>query len=396
MDSTLSPIQSSAMDVELSKASNHQDCHPLSLTNANSSVFISLPLRCTDTPLSTHMAGNKSVIRFLRLAGVIWSSQRKEEYKVAKVLQYCWNIGFIRLFLALGVFLYGGYSLVDGFMMQQVSFWTVGLCMIAQNGVMFPSLLSIQQRLNKVAAENDIIFYTDSVKWSYRILILTFLISCIYAIILYSMTTATDSLRIIWIAGIVFNQFAYACVLGANLLFIMLDCKVSSVLLDQLINLHKLDLLTLDKYNGVRTEIQNRVNNSYYLNWAIVVNSMLNFLTVLLLILTYSSEFAVGELGLCFLLLKEMPFLLIVFIASANVNEKSDKLTIMLGTDAWDVEHMTKCNSRLIIYANAEAKRISFPMAGLRMNHKDIRKQLFGWVLASVVAVVRAAVGKVA
>ncbi len=232
--------------------------------------------------------------------------------------------------------------------------------------------------------------------WSYRILFTTTSISCLLPI-LDIVSFSKDNSQAISLATyaiLFFGQTAYSLILSANLFFILLDCKVSSVLVDQLINLQKENLLTLDKYNAVRTEIDNRVKNTFWLNFMLVVVCILNGLAALALLVfsTLTIEFKIVAL---LLLIKELPFLIIVFYKSAGVNDKSDRLITMLATDAWDIEQITQCNHRTILYINAEGRRISFPLAGLRMNYKDVHRQFAGWLLAAIFAVIKAAIGDI-
>ncbi len=276
----------------------------------------------------------------------------------------------------------------------------MGVSLIFQTLVILPSLKSIQNRLNKSVATTDLLHYNIALIWSHRIFVLTAIFALIFPIVEIYISTVIfkPAFRSVFLALIVFlGQWAYCCILSANVLFLILDCKLASAYVDELITLHKNGLLTLEKYNVVRIEIKNRVNSSLILNYSIIVVSIVNFVIFLLLIVfaNFFNGWLAVLIGLYFVLLKELPFLVILFFHSAEVNEKSDRLTIMLGTDVWDLEHFEKCSNRFALFANAEAQRISYPLAGLRMNYADIRRQLIGWTLATVIAVVKAVVGTV-
>ncbi len=290
------------------------------------------------------------------------------------------------------LFLFGcvvyGVAVIVMISVFQSGRYGLSTCLMFQTAVLLPSLRSISQRLKNIVATNDLIFYNDSLVWCRRSFMLTFGFASLFSCIVVGLFATVTPMLILFAVGLWIGQLAYCCVLTANLLFILVDCKVSSVLLDELVSLHRHDLLTVDKFNQVREEIDRRANTSLWLNYSIVVVCIVNVVGALMFLFFSPLQ--------SWLLAGMLCFLLIVFVKTAGANEKADRLLDMLATDKWDVEQSDQCRNRLVLYANAERRRISFPMAGLRMNYSDVRRQLIAWCLAAVISLLKAVFGNAA
>jgi hypothetical protein len=167
--------------------------------------------------------------------------------------------------------------------------------------------------------------------------------------------------------------------------------------------------------------VESRVSHSLWLNYVLVVTSLVNVVGVIFaLFLFQGNHIPQVTIGVTFLLLKEVPFLVVVFYKSAGVNERSEKLVSMLAIscdnndehDVCEQQQQSQSQSRntthnthnmattthhtqqrTVLYINASGKRISFPLAGLRLTYQDVGQQLGVWSVAILFSVARSAVG---
>ena len=167
--------------------------------------------------------------------------------------------------------------------------------------------------------------------------------------------------------------------------------------------------------------MESRVSHSLWLNYVLVVTSLVNVVGVIFaLFLFQGNHIPQVTIGVTFLLLKEVPFLVVVFYKSAGVNERSEKLVSMLAiscdnddehdvceqqqqSQSYNTTHNTHIThnmvtthhtqQRTVLYINASGKRISFPLAGLRLTYQDVGQQLGVWSVAILFSVARSAVG---
>jgi hypothetical protein len=88
---------------------------------------------------------------------------------------------------------------------------------------------------------------------------------------------------------------------------------------------------------------------------------------------------------------KEILFLCICFYEAALINEKSDKLAVMLTENHWKDEIETV---RLSLVCNILAKPISFYLLGTRLKKKDIILQIMGVSVTTAIGIIKGIVEK--
>eukprot|EP01038_Epipyxis_sp_PR26KG_P010247 gene10247-13783_t len=360
------------------------------ISSNKTAILFSFPLEYTKEPLLHNLARNQRVLWFLRVSGMVWttSPDGKDEYWLTRLIQTLWNFLSIRLFLA---YLFGSalyFFFVECF--AKSVFWAFSITIVFQISAIIPSFYTINYRLSKPSLINDLTYYNHALLWSWRIFIMTSVLASVYPcgnIVYYGFN------ELAFFLCDFLSQLSYSIVLSVNMLFVLLDCRVATVYIDELINLHKNGLLTVKIYNAVRSDIDERVQSYLVLNYLIFIVGILNLVGILIILLFGNSIETFDIYGIIFILLKELPFLVILFLKSAEVNEKSDTLNVMLGTDAWEDLNENNIDNaqfqRLQLYANADARKISFPLAGLRFNYNDLNRQIIGWILAAMIAVVR-------
>ncbi len=147
----------------------------------------------------------------------------------------------------------------------------------------------------------------------------------------------------------------------------------------------------MEQYNLVRQEISQRVEGAKFTNDLMVAAATVNLIFLLVALFFAHDNLPIVELiqnivVVTSIFLKEIPYLILVFQLTARVNDKSDELIKLLGTHMWDVEHN---HTRLMLYVNAEADRISFPLAGMRLKTREVYVRIAAWVFALLVGVVK-------
>jgi uncharacterized integral membrane protein len=136
-------------------------------------------------------------------------------------------------------------------------------------------------------------------------------------------------------AGAFIGEVAISCMLAVNMLFISVDANLCASLVDLLIKQQHDKQITLESFDLIRSEVSTRVAAAKSQTNTIVLVALLDVLIVVILLLFLTTNLTPSTGGylaaMCTLFLKEIPFLLIVFLQSAKVNEKSDKLIKLLG-----------------------------------------------------------------
>jgi hypothetical protein len=347
-------------------------------------------------PFNEIVRTNQSLHYFLRGTAVIWSLSG--DTMVAKIMQYMWNT-IVRIFLL--YFIYGSFISFTNAGKKGASFEGVlfqfifGMAFLSQSLSLIVSLNELKRRLNLKTSNFEFQNVNDGLFWSQTVLVTSLLMSGI-ATYGYYESEKVYGIGLKLSGGLNYSavfmcgaQISVSLFLSANLFFILLDCSVASKLIDQLTELLSKNELQITHYNLVRDEIKSRVTNNTWLTYSLVVVAFLNTLAVLFLMLVTDLFTNIDMALMMLLFLKEFPFLIISVLHSAQVNEKSDALTKQLGCNTWDLENVNECHKRTALYINAESSRISFPLAGKRMNYNDITRQLIAWLIALVFGILK-------
>ncbi len=355
----------------------------------------SLPLQiAAGGPLIQHLNKQKHVIWFIKICGLIWFIENSDEILLLRILQYFWTGA---MHVALPVYLVLNVSFLFNDSTRNFAGYYIYGVLVAQALVLIPAIKAMKIRLQNEVPQIDLVQYPVCLKWAWICFVITALVACVYfaleQLFLQSTTEnlSADTILFVKIFSYltIFCQLPIACFLSANLLFISVDCKVSVALLNRLTALHETNSLTMDIFNDVRDEIKKRVQNSLKMNYALIIVALLNVIGVIVWILAVSpSQNQIGgSIAVLSMFVKVFPFLIITFFMSAQVNEVSDQLTKQLGCSKWDKE--SDYIQRMSLYINADASKISFPLASFRFNYRDIIRQICAWILAIVVAIVK-------
>ena len=182
--------------------------------------------------------------------------------------------------------------------------------------------------------------------------------------------------------------------LAFNLLFLVMDLEVSSLLLDQLDVLVDKQLLTLQRFSMVRDYIHRRDRDSQWATDLVVVPCAASALCIQILI--YSVERGDGpydawsSVALIFMLLKHLFYVAIAFWYVAKVNGKADALTVKLSQQVWcPAESYVPDMQRLSIYASSAAEPIGYTLLFKRLNWQNVLVSAASFVVSFVVGVVK-------
>lgn len=280
------------------------------------------------------------------------------------------------------------------------------LCMITiilQSLVLVPSFFRISNKLHQPCLMIDVEQYPKCFTVClvvFSISILSGLVGVIFPILYLWYYNDLPTFVILTMTEII-GTFCVSVFLTANIMMIAVDANVACSLLDMLTERAKNQTLTLKLFKDVREEIQSRVKASYWES-AVVIVAILDIMVmvlILLLVPLLEQKFTlIFVVLMCIYFLKEVPFLFVVLMQSAQVNDKSDKLTRLLGTISWrksgDEESASREDNdrelrRLTLFANAEAHKISMPLAWMRFKRRDIFVRFGLWGLSLVIGIVK-------
>lgn len=217
--------------------------------------------------------------------------------------------------------------------------------------------------------------------------------------------------------------------LAFNLFFLLVDVKVSSLLVDQLHILADRKLLTMQKFSSVREEVNKRVTASRLASDFVIIPALLSVVIIVLTI--YMTDRAVARrsldddaenwinpvlryTGVALMQLKEVLFLLVAFSYVARVNARADELTLKLSKGFWGryadadagasgagdnsaffagpklPESVELCDlHRVSMYMSAQCEPISFTLAFCRVSWRGVAVGVAGFAVSVLVGVIK-------
>ena len=152
-----------------------------------------------------------------------------------------------------------------------------------------------------------------------------------------------------------------------NMFFLVLDLKVSMLLIDQLHILADKKMLTVDKFNLVRTEVQRRVSASKLASDFVIIPSLASAIGIIIAVAlarhaqSQSDDDGSHTLvyaGIVLIQLKELFYIAIAFWYVAKVNGRADELTVKLSEGFWG-EYKNPNNT--VSYDSSEQANLEAP-----------------------------------
>ena len=330
-----------------------------------------------------------SIIPFLRLMGVIWNTSHRG---YVNIIQCLWS-SLIRIALVF-LCIVGVVAIYYSVARNTNTGTLYGVAYIIQSLVLWPSLFYIHKRLNTKAPQVDLVFYSKSRYHSMFVFVISIVLGLVFPIFGLTYGHLDSTMDLTYLVGNLLAQISISCFLSVNMMLVGVDCGVCILIISDLINQMHSKSLTMERFNDARNDIHQRVKHAKFTNDLVVATAVLN--VILLLLVLYLSKIVdpLILLATTCVYLREIPYLLLVFLQTAKVNDKSDELLTLLGTAPWgcsvvDQREYEYHHSRVMLYINAQANLISFPLAGLRLNTTQVYVRVIGWVLAFAVGVIR-------
>lgn len=311
-----------------------------------------------------------NVYLYFGLMGQLWPSDKWST--PLKYLQYLWTT-IVRLYVCC--------ALVEGFWvfafaieLRNMVKAFVGLSIVLQSIVLVPSIPVMSKRLNAKYSTLDLLHYRSGIWFSLFIFGFSFGTGLILVQLLSILTDSTGTLRGILLSGTCIQQLAISCLLSLNALFVWVDIQVSLQLVESLTKAHVDRSLTITMFNDSRDNIATRVKSNYWAYNSVLFIALLNILLMIILLYVHGTNSGIHETygTAIIVLLKEIPFVVLVLYYATFVNEKADNLSILLGGTIWTTQDLEEDRTRMFLFTNAESRKISFPLAGMRLKKKDL------------------------
>ena len=226
---------------------------------------------------------------------------------------------------------------------------------------------------------------------------LLFLFSVIGSVVLLALAGTSSSIEILNLFVLGVGGYCCALYLLFNMWFLLMDLNVSNMLIDQLILLADAKVLTMDKFEMVRSDVNGRAQNSKWASDFFVAPCVASAVTVVVLIVQLTTSprpERYSALAWCFALAKEVSFVFLAFWYVAKVNGKADLLTEKLSTTVWspDVIHGSVASGevlaheiyvreigRLSMCLSSVGKPISFTLLFKRVSWENVVLSAIGF-----------------
>jgi hypothetical protein len=175
----------------------------------------------------------------------------------------------------------------------------------------------------------------------------------------------------------------------SNLLFVYIDCRVSTDMLQALRKAVTCTSLTITELVAVKADIDKRHRSCQMPNVMMGFNALVSTLTFIFAIYiandTSGATLTLSVAWYC----KEIAYLFMALYDTSNLNHLSEKLTYELGTKLWNEDQELL---RLQLFANLQAKPIAFTFLGTKPTPWTVLYQVGTMLIAILVSIVRAIV----
>lgn len=222
-----------------------------------------------------------------------------------------------------------------------------------------------------------------------------FLVSSVVFLIVYMCNPPVvhDNAALVgYLVVFVCGEFALCGYLTFNLFMLLMDLKVASISIDQLIILAEKKRVTMRTFNAVRSDIKHRQDFSRYAADLIIVPCIASAIAIVVLFTDHSFS----NLLFVLILFKELIYVAVAFWYVAKVNEKADILTAMLGADMWyqsDEPGAPGDTERISIVTSSMLDPISFTLLFRRLSVQTVVLSFGGFIVSIVAGVIKQAIG---
>ena len=345
-----------------------------------SNLVVSLPIMSAgyqiDDTLLDLMKRNKGVTRMLMVTGNYWCADSAFIHK------------FYFLFVRIVLVAFCIFWLIVLFLVPaDVSSTVYSVAFIISAGSLLPAQYYNQCRLNRNAMMQDSLVFDESCSvaanfgW------------CCFATVVVAFVILSQLGYQNLFMGIATSVEIFICAyLAFNLFLLLMDLKVSSLLLDQLFLLVDSKEITMEKFDLVRTDIHRRVQESKLVTDLILIPCLLCGLSIVLVVFA-NNVGAEAFTALLLFQIKEFFFVLVAFWYVADVNEKADELTRKLSAKIWNPASVTVQDlQRLSTHASAVSNPISFTLLFERLNRYKVFLSIFTYFVTLVAGLIKTAI----
>jgi hypothetical protein len=413
-ESVLNKLQSAGGDSDESIVRSSRDRH-----SSIRSLTVMSPNSVTRTFIS-YSKTNKAFFKFLIFTGNYWPKPQTEQpYFFAQVnfITVRFAVCFCAAFSGMGLEFYAGGPHLD--IIMAVIFGMLFLGSLA----VLPAQYFNSLRLFMPAEVEDFLVIDECVHIAVFYGVISIL--CVFFGLVFGFLFAYIVAQNLFFEVSIFSIFV-ALSLVFNIFFLLLDLKVSLLLLDQLHILADKKMLNFDKFCQVRSEIHRRVNASRLACDFVIIPAIAAsigiFASILMIDKSMNSNSmgtgaALPFVGIAMVQLKELFFVAIAFWYVAKVNGRADELAIKLseggfwgtylnsnnsisgtstgvacaGTESVDTAESVQLSDlhRVSIFMSSVSKPISFTLVFQRVSWRTVLAGAVGITISVFVSILK-------
>jgi hypothetical protein len=156
-------------------------------------------------------------------------------------------------------------------------------------------------------------------------------------------------------------HFFVSILLSGNLLFVLVDADAALLLIEEMIE-HK-ERVQKREFDAIKEEIDANIKASFWVNFASTIIAIVNLGVMCFYAFSHPNKNKAFFMGVELVFVKEVIFLVIIFLRCSTVNERSDALTDAFALHACEspsLETITK-------YIYVSKKKITYTLAGMRV-----------------------------
>lgn len=405
-------VSKRTMRIDPSLSSPGEQSHSKTSAHLVSSLTIMTADLETNVTLLSYLEKNFNAVWFLQFCANYWCSPERLRLTITKAQNYMLQSHRVYFIIAriilvvmfLMTFLFFILKIVYG---TSVSSIVLNVAVTLDILSVLPAQYLNQMRMLQPARILDASVIDESIRISTYYLWLC-IATVVVSAVMYTANPNVEEGATENTIFLVVGEFYIGVNLAFNMFFLIMDLKVSSLLLDQLFLLHERKQLTLDKFVMVREDIKRRVNLSKFASDFIAVPCLASIVTILLLVFHSDTENTLLSGAWCVVLTKELMFICIAFWYVAHVNGRADELTAKLCTDTvlppmLDStvglgEYLEKYNDvlkeihRLSIYSSSVSSPISFTLLFKRVCWEDVIVSAVGFVITFIAGLIESLV----
>jgi hypothetical protein len=356
-------------------------------------VHASLPILADGYEMKENLAQcmkrNKTAWWLLKASANYWPDQSCPDENLSSTWITFHQTMFVtaRVFLIVLVILYT-VLLADG--MRNPFGISVLVTIILDIISLFPAQYSNQLRLRQSARIQEALVVDECSKIAlYNGAV--FLATAMAFVIVYMATFGKDwrGAAVLYVLVFIAAEIALCGYLTFNLFILLMDVKVASISIDQLVILAEGKCLTFATFNKVRTDIHRRVDISKWASDIIIVPCVASTIAIQVL---FTDNKLVSYYSFALILFKELQFVAVAFWYVAQVNEKADSLTVHLSGSMWDAGVTGVAdNDRLSIVTSSMLEPISFTLLFRRLSLTNVVLSFVGCGITMAVGVIKEA-----